>query len=1466
MKKFLALIALLLAASLIIPACADVFLPASLTVIEEEAFMGDSSLSGVVSVPAKVEQIQKDAFSETNLFGLEIPENVQAVNPQSFNNAAYVLFRGSSTTVDSLFGVRYIIAPEKSPAMDWAKKNNLESVTLSALVSHNGFYYRNEGYGLTLMSAIDPDSLESEVQIPEEINNLEVIAVSSFAFMRCTKVQKVTMPVDLLKDWNQSEHDEYAGMAFSEYTDPLVKMVRANVASGAVGNDVTWTVETEERADIVSYTYSLYQNGTVIDETTSSNASYTGSSLSEGAYQLKVVVIDRSGARGAGSSSVLYIAAESMKMNVPQTIQAGQDLTLRVLEVPGAYFYGVYLSDESTGKTLNYVTVDKAEEVTFEGYMLDSGTYRVTGYVFGNDFRFTVPTVRTVTVSGTKAAGPEIENQETYNSRNDFSVPLSDAEKQAISFHYRFADNTAGEEHIEFGEYDLWAYPYGENEYKKLESDGGTLLIKRAIKANCLWSAWGPTAEIEVLPAPKLATPTITCLDTAEAGKDLTFCFESVENANYYNVYLYPGNNYENSSYLYWEQYRNGQTAIIPGYVLDAGQYTLYVYAESISGEYSSSSAERHIVVSGTRPTAPTVTADKTERYLSGGNVQLTIQSPGADGAYIKRKFTKNGHETNYGYGVVSISLDENGNGTYRDTYNYNEDLVGYTLTYQVASIQNGVWSEFGSVEVLLKKPEPLSDPVIIAPESHTVGTDYSFQFNPVDGADYYEVRFRQYYNDSSIYSWYHEEAIPSQDLIVPGYYLTQGNYRIQVTAYSAERGNSSKEVSVQMVGSREQWTQPTISSTEVLPDDNFTFEFITSGIGEIRYRLYYNGDNNWSRNGTINVYESTTRWTTSIGTAGEYYYIFSARINDHWTAWTSPVYITVIDEGTMVLPDVDLSDILPLGQDLTVTVGSMEKSRNMYVRLYNSNDTRVGSKYLSGNMGGTVTFDGYSLSLGINRVEVEIYTGNNWYYIKKQFTVTNNARPQAPEVTPDTDVGRANVRFGFTVNSSGADKIAVRYYQEDNTNNIYYDTKNSTGDETYWYHTCETSGTIWKYAFSVQVNDTWSPWSQNYTVRISNREQLSNTAIHAESNIEAGQDLYVSFNEVDNAEFYTMYLEYPNGNHSYWDSAIPNTERRFVGYDLTPGTYRIVVTASSIEYESSTTEKTIRVTGTRPAAPEVHVSSHEVFPDETFTFVIDSAGAEEIAYRSYYTNGGYNSGTLSVWMISDPTVWETSTYGSGNMQYSFSTLKDGKWSAWSTPIEITVKTRPALDAPVVTVPGSITQGENLTVTVGAVENAISYYVYLYDNRERQISYKSLNSAGSVTFSGYRLPLGSLRVFVEVYGSNSGASKASKNVTVEIGAQSDSPFVTPPESLTVNPRTYYTFAINTENAEKAAVRYFRIGSPNDMYYSEFNVDDGETTSWRGYQYNSGCQYAYSFSVQRDGIWSVWSPFTVISIE
>lgn len=319
------------------------------------------------------------------------------------------------------------------------------------------------------------------------------------------------------------------------------------------------------------------------------------------------------------------------------------------------------------------------------------------------------------------------------------------------------------------------------------------------------------------------------------------------------------------------------------------------------------------------------------------------------------------------------------------------------------------------------------------------------------------------------------------------------------------------------------------------------------------------------------------------------------------------------------------------------------------------------------------------------------------------------------------------------------------------------------------------------------------------------------------------------------------------------------------MGYDLVPGTYTVSVTASGAEYDSSVAVQSLTVTGTRTEAPIVTAEPVEVFTNETYTFSIETADSQEVAYRYTYGTSGLSSGTLNV--LSDHTIWETSAYNSGTRSYSFCVLRGNRWSAWSQPIDIVVNTRPQLPLPEVATPESILMGRNLTVTVSPVEGATNYGVVLYNNRDQQITEIWRSTPGEFLFQGYRLQAGSIRINVTVYGQNGSSRTVTKNLTVTMAQQPESPTVTAPEQTTVSSQTNYYFDIQTEGAELGAVRYYRIGNPNELSMQNFSVSTTEsTTTWRGYQYSGGNTYAYSFAVLKDGVWSEWSSFIEITVQ
>ena len=198
-KKFLPIFLCLLCSLSIICAQADINLPASLTVIGEDAFAGDSSISGLVKITKNVYRIQAGAFSNTNLTALELPANVAYIEDDivSGSPATYVLVRNSDVSLseNALDGASVIISHADDAACQWAQTNGVEWYNIDMLLSHNGFYYALSDDGtVKLLFAKDSGSVASSMTVPTFISGAAVTEISEHAFSYCYGLKSVSVP------------------------------------------------------------------------------------------------------------------------------------------------------------------------------------------------------------------------------------------------------------------------------------------------------------------------------------------------------------------------------------------------------------------------------------------------------------------------------------------------------------------------------------------------------------------------------------------------------------------------------------------------------------------------------------------------------------------------------------------------------------------------------------------------------------------------------------------------------------------------------------------------------------------------------------------------------------------------------------------------------------------------------------------------------------------------------------------------------------------------------------------------------------------------------------------------------------------------------------------------------------------------------------------------------------------------
>lgn len=194
-----ALFLLLLSLVLMLPLCAHATLdlPKATSVIEESAFEGDASLTGVVELPSTVTQVGDRAFASTGLYGLRLPAGCALVGEDILadTGAAYLYREGADTQMaasaldDTVFYFHAGTACEPAYGL----------FPISSLTEHDQLYYYNDGEYWYPLCPIDSTKLTEPVVIPEYFSGSFVESLEFFAMPGCEDVpvyipSSVSMP------------------------------------------------------------------------------------------------------------------------------------------------------------------------------------------------------------------------------------------------------------------------------------------------------------------------------------------------------------------------------------------------------------------------------------------------------------------------------------------------------------------------------------------------------------------------------------------------------------------------------------------------------------------------------------------------------------------------------------------------------------------------------------------------------------------------------------------------------------------------------------------------------------------------------------------------------------------------------------------------------------------------------------------------------------------------------------------------------------------------------------------------------------------------------------------------------------------------------------------------------------------------------------------------------------------------
>ncbi len=205
LRFFLTVLALL---SMTAVAHADVWLPASLTEIESQAFMNAAWMSGSCSIPDGTRSIGAQAFSGcTGITSLTIPETVTYIGSGAFANCtgltgSVTIPEGCEVADDAFAGCpNLIIVTEKSNPADlftWTIAGN--EVTITGYkgdrnVTDITVPAKIEGYPVTAIgaNAFASSRYLTEINLPSTL-----ITIGDYAFSYCSRLKNVNVPASVI--------------------------------------------------------------------------------------------------------------------------------------------------------------------------------------------------------------------------------------------------------------------------------------------------------------------------------------------------------------------------------------------------------------------------------------------------------------------------------------------------------------------------------------------------------------------------------------------------------------------------------------------------------------------------------------------------------------------------------------------------------------------------------------------------------------------------------------------------------------------------------------------------------------------------------------------------------------------------------------------------------------------------------------------------------------------------------------------------------------------------------------------------------------------------------------------------------------------------------------------------------------------------------------------------------------------
>ncbi len=368
-------------------------------------------------------------------------------------------------------------------------------------------------------------------------------------------------------------------------------------------------------------------------------------------------------------------------------------------------------------------------------------------------------------------------------------------------------------------------------------------------------------------------------------------------------------------------------------------------------------------------------------------------------------------------------------------------DLVDITLPSSLEYIADDAFADNPWIEVTVEqgsyahkwtinngsKSGVVPGPQISIPDSIKNGEDFSVSIEPVPGAVHY-------------YGWYdsgesHREIQIGHSLgysaEIPGYWLRKGKNHIYLTAVADGGSRTNTVVSFDITDDRPIMNAPSVSSSVVRENEQFTISIDTTGASALWYECQHGP---YGSTNEISVNEDMTQLTFSKDEIGFYSYTFMCKYDDVWSEKTEATTVKVIYADGTDIPEVidppviHIPDNIKAGEDFVITVDPLDGALYYYGWLIGDKweHELAFDKDSQGNL--SCWIDGYKVDPGSYTVSVTaVSVLYKDYTTKVGLSITGSKQP-APIVSCNTLEATLNSTIEINIESQNAELIHYEY------------------------------------------------------------------------------------------------------------------------------------------------------------------------------------------------------------------------------------------------------------------------------------------------------------------------------------------------------------------------------------------------------------------------------------------------------